>query len=35
MNDFVTLFSQLSAQATGALVSAIWQGALLARRFGR
>src|SRR5258708_11684571 len=30
MNQFLTLFSHVSAQATGALVSAIWQGALLA-----
>jgi hypothetical protein len=30
MNDIVTLLSSLSAQATSALISAVWQGALLA-----
>jgi hypothetical protein len=30
MNELITLFSHLSAQATGTLISAIWQGALLA-----
>jgi beta-lactamase regulating signal transducer with metallopeptidase domain len=30
MNQLLTLFSHLSAQATGALISAVWQGALLA-----
>jgi beta-lactamase regulating signal transducer with metallopeptidase domain len=30
MSQLVTLFSHLSAVATGALISAIWQGALLA-----
>lgn len=30
MNELITFFSHLSAQATSALISAIWQGALLA-----
>ncbi len=30
MNELFTLFSMVSAQATGALVSAVWQGTLLA-----
>jgi len=30
MNELITLFSHLSAQATGALLSAVWQGSLLA-----
>ena len=34
MSPFFQLFSNLSAQATGALVSAVWQGALLAALVG-
>ena len=34
MNALLTLFAHLAAQATGTLVSAIWQGALLAALVG-
>src|SRR6266567_3285488 len=34
MTELFALFAHLSAQATGALVSAIWQGALLAALVG-
>ncbi|KAA6463054.1 M56 family metallopeptidase [Acidobacteria bacterium AB60] len=34
MNAFYPLLSHLSAQATGALISAVWQGALLAALVG-
>src|SRR5438270_10759179 len=30
MNELLSVFAHISAQATGALVSAVWQGAILA-----